>query len=435
MKISILGLGYVGSVTAACLADLGHTVIGVDIDEGKVNAINNGYAPVQEKDLDDLIAKNVKKKTLVATQDAKEAIINSDISMICVGTPSRKNGDIDLSFLSRVVEEIAIFLKDKVSYHLIVIRSTVPPGTNEMHAKKISQICGKIPGEDYGVVSNPEFLREGSAVHDFYNPPYTIIGTKRPKDEKVMRLLYGNLNAPVIVVSSKVAEIMKYANNAFHALKITFANEIGSLCKVLGIDGHKVMDIVAKDTKLNISPVYLKPGFAFGGSCLPKDVRALSYIAKRNDVDLPVIQNILLSNEQHIKRAIDLVLDTGKKKIGFLGFSFKGGTDDLRESPAVKLIEFLIGKGFNVTVYDRNVSISKLRGKNKKYLEEHIPHISKIMVEDIEDLISLSEVIVVSQKDSDFNKFVEKNKITQTIIDLISIDGDIKGFSNCEGIC
>ena len=377
MKISIFGLGYVGVVSCACFSKDKHEVIGVDIEKTKVELINNGKATIIEEGLEEEIQNSVKLGFLKATQNYKEAIINTNVSFICVGTPSLPNGAINLAYIFQVVKRIAEVIKSKSTFHTIVIRSTVKAGTLKICREIIEDISGKNHDEGFGIVSNPEFLREGTAMYDFVNPPYTIIGTESSKSIDIMKALYQNINAPLYVIKPEEAEMIKYANNNFHAMKIAFANEIGNICKENSVDGHVVMDIVAKDTKLNLSPYYLKPGFAFGGSCLPKDVRGLTHIAKGLDLKTPLLSSLLKSNSYQIERGLDLIYKTNKKKIGFLGFAFKSGTDDMRESPLVEVIETLIGKGYSLKVYDSNVHLSSLLGKNKEYINSHIPHIYK----------------------------------------------------------
>lgn len=435
MKISVLGLGYVGAISCACFANEGHFVIGVDVNQSKVDLINRGRSPIIEADLEKLIEEGVSKKRIIATTHIKTAIMESDITIICVGTPSLKNGNIDLNFIFKVCSEIGGIIKDKDSFHSIVIRSTIVPGTIRECVAQIEKASGKRHLKNFGVGSNPEFLREGTAVNDFYNPPYTIVGTESSITESQLNEIYSNIKAPLYKMKPEEAEMVKYTNNNFHALKVTFANEIGNICKELGVDGYKVMEMVAKDTKLNLSSYYLKPGFAFGGSCLPKDIRGLTYKAKLLDVKTPLLNSLLVSNELQIFRGLDLIIDTGKKKIGVLGFAFKAGTDDLRESPLVALIENLIGKGYEVLVYDSNVILSNLLGKNKDYIQEHIPHISKLMKNTKEEVIENSDVIVIGNNSPEFcdiTEIVSKEKI---IIDLIRINKSKITEDNYIGIC
>lgn len=397
MKINIFGLGYVGCVSAACLARNNHTVTGIDIDPVKVKIINDGKSPIVEEGLDELIQKTVSTGHLKASQ---KDIPDADISIICVGTPSNENGSLDLKFIKQVAEDIGNYLKDLNHYHVIVNRSTILPGSIEKIVTPIlEEKSGKKLGEDFGVCMNPEFMREGTSIYDYYNPPFTLIGSNDEKSGKLVAQLYENVEAPLYFTDIKTAEMVKYASNTFHALKVTFANEIGNICKRLNIDSHSVMEIFSKDTKLNISNYYLKPGFAFGGSCLPKDLRAITYKARELDLNLPLLNSLMQSNKQQIENAFNLILKLNKKKIGFAGLSFKAGTDDLRESPTVELIEKLIGKGFNVSIFDREVSLAKLFGSNKRYIETAIPHISSLMKNSIDEMISDSEIIVIGKKE------------------------------------
>lgn len=397
MKINIFGLGYVGCVSAACLARNNHTVTGIDIDPVKVKIINDGKSPIVEEGLDELIQKTVSTGHLKANQ---KDIPDADISIICVGTPSNENGSLDLKFIKQVAEDIGNYLKDLNHYHVIVNRSTILPGSIEKIVTPIlEEKSGKKLGEDFGVCMNPEFMREGTSIYDYYNPPFTLIGSNDEKSGKLVAQLYENVEAPLYFTDIKTAEMVKYASNTFHALKVTFANEIGNICKRLNIDSHSVMEIFSKDTKLNISNYYLKPGFAFGGSCLPKDLRAITYKARELDLNLPLLNSLMQSNKQQIENAFNLILKLNKRKIGFAGLSFKAGTDDLRESPTVELIEKLIGKGFNVSIFDREVSLAKLFGSNKRYIETAIPHISSLMKNSIDEMISDSEIIVIGKKE------------------------------------
>jgi GDP-mannose 6-dehydrogenase len=435
MKISVFGLGYVGVVSCACFSKEGHNVIGVDIEKTKVDLINQGKATIIEENLEEEIATGVLNQNLRATQDYIDAITNSEISFVCVGTPSLPNGSINLGYIFKVVKEIAEVITTKDSFHTVVIRSTVKVGTLKACKEIIEDISGKIHGKDFGVVSNPEFLREGTAMFDFVNPPYTIVGTHCDKSLEVMRSLYKNIDAALYCIRPEEAEMIKYANNNFHAMKITFANEIGNICKENNVDGHVVMDIVAKDTKLNLSPYYLKPGFAFGGSCLPKDIRGLTQIAKDLDLKTPLLSSLLKSNFYQIDRGLELIYKTKKRKIGFLGFAFKSGTDDLRESPIVTVIETLIGKGYDLRVYDNNVHLSSLLGKNKEYINNHIPHIYKLLKKDAHDVIDASDVIVIGNNAKEFSKIISEIPKEKIIIDLVRVNKNLTSKDNYIGIC
>lgn len=435
-KISIFGLGYVGTVSAACLADSGHSVIGVDVNPTKVNLINHGRSPIVEEGMAELVKKGVDSGQLMATSDPVWAVMNSDISLICVGTPSRANGSLNLDYVRRVSQDIGIALATKRAYHVVIARSTMlPGGTEEVVIPSLEQSSGKCSGKDFGVCFNPEFLREGSSIRDFYNPPYTVIGGDDSQAIEAVKELYSMLDADVMVAPFKVAEMVKYASNAFHALKVSFANEIGAICKRQAIDSHQVMDIFCKDDKLNISPAYLKPGYAFGGSCLPKDLRAILHYCRHYDVSAPVLESVLPSNRRQIDNAYQMVKATGRKNIGVLGFSFKAGTDDLRESPMVDLIERLIGKGYQVKVYDRNVSLANLYGANRAYIEKEIPHISSLMCESIDDVLSASEVIVIGNRAPEFRQALSRAGEHQAVIDLVRILDSPNGMvARYEGI-
>ena len=423
-SISIFGLGYVGAVSVACLADNGHTVIGVDVNPLKVDIINEGRSPIIEHGLDELMKKGVKSGNIRALTDSREAIQNTDLSIICVGTPSNSNGSLDLRYVEKVAREIGKALKDKTAYHIVVLRSTVLPGTTEeVLIPALEEESGKKCGVDFGVGFNPEFLREGTSIEDFYNPPFTVIGSADERVTAAVQALYSMLNAPLRVVNIREAEMVKYACNAFHALKVTFANEIGSICKSNDIDSHKVMEIFCLDTKLNLSPYYLKPGFAFGGSCLPKDLRALVYLGRHFDLSLPVMESIIPSNERQVDRAYRLVTQAGSKKVGVLGFSFKAGTDDLRESPIVELIERLIGKGYEVQLYDKNVSLANLYGANRVYIEKEIPHIAQLVRDTIDEVIEGSDVIVIGNNSPEFKDLKSRVNGHHVTIDLVRSAG------------
>ncbi len=435
-KISVFGLGYVGSVSSACLADNGHFIIGVDTNKTKIDIINKGRSPVIEEGLQSLIKKAVDNGKIQASVDGESAVLNSDISFVCVGTPSMSNGSLDLEYLERVAQEIGTHLKNKESYHIIAIRSTVLPGTTENTIVPIlEEKSGKKAARDFGLVVNPEFMRESSAVSDFYDPPKTVIGALNKTDADEVAELYENINAPLIKTSISVAEMIKYADNAFHALKVTFSNEIGNICRALNIDSHEVMEIFCQDTKLNLAPYYLKPGFAFGGSCLPKDIRALSYKAKMLDIKVPVLDAILPSNELQIRNTVKRIIALDKKKVGILGFAFKAGTDDLRESPIVELIEILLGKGYEIKIYDKQVSFAKLFGANKEYIEKRIPHISRLMVKDPRDIVNHSEIIIIGSKNSEFEDIFPLLNKEQYVFDLVRITNKTITQAKYIGIC
>lgn len=437
MKISVFGLGYVGTVSAGCLAADGHEVIGVDPYPPKVDLINSGRSPVIEKDIDGIIAAGVAAQRLRAVTDAREAVVATDLSLICVGTPSNGNGSLDLRYVRRVCEEIGSALRDKQGFHVVVVRSTVLPGTmRNVVIPRLEEASGKRAGVDFGVCNNPEFLREGTAVADFYHPPKTVIGELEPRSGDMVAALYARLDAPLIRTDVATAEMVKYSDNAWHALKVGFANEIGNICKALGIDGHKVMEIFCRDTKLNLSPYYLKPGFAFGGSCLPKDVRALAYKAQSLDLELPILKAILPSNEAQVRRGLGMILNKGHRRVGVCGLSFKAGTDDLRESPIVEVVERLIGKGYDVRIYDRNVQLAALVGANRDYILKQIPHISRLMVGSLDELLDHAQTVVVANKDEEFAKLPARLKEHQVLVDLVRIvePGTVNGV-DYDGIC
>jgi GDP-mannose 6-dehydrogenase len=437
MRVSVFGLGYVGSVSAASFASDGHEVVGVDVNPGKVASLNEGRSPIVEPGLDDLIRDATANGRLRATTSTAEAVTSSEVSLICVGTPSRKNGSLDLTYLERVSEQIGDALRDKSDYHVVVVRSTVLPGTtHDVVIPALERRSGKKYGQGFGVSVNPEFLREGTALNDFRHPPLTLIGHNHAADASGTTALYARVDAPLVSTSIGVAEMMKYTSNTWHALKVCFANEIGNLAKQLGVDSHEVMGIFCQDDKLNLSPYYLKPGFAFGGSCLPKDVRALQYRAKELDVDMPVVQSILGSNRLQIDHALDLVVQTGRKRVGLLGFSFKAGTDDLRESPIVILAEALLGKGYQLKIYDRNVSLARLVGANKEYIEHQIPHLSSLLCDTVDEVLDGSDVIVVGNAAPEFTAAVASCRSDQTVVDLVRLPLEREKLqAKYEGIC
>ena len=421
LSISVFGMGYVGSVSAACFAHVGHKVIGVDVSPLKVEMMASGRTPIIEARMSELVEEGHRAGLIHATTSADEAVRNSEISFVCVGTPSMRSGKLDLGYVERVVQEIGIALKQKKSYHVVVLRSTVLPGTTEsLVIPTLEKASGLRAGTDFAVVYNPEFMREGSAVADFLQPPYTVLGAQDPKHLTAVKELYKTVAGPVYETKIPVAEMVKYVCNAFHAVKIGFANEIGTLCKSLGVDTEAVTKIYTSDTKLNISPAYLSPGFAFGGSCLPKDLRAISHRAKELDVSLPLLESILPSNLLHIDRAVESVLRTNKKKIAFLGLSFKPGTDDLRESPQVQMIKRLLGEGCQVRVWDRDVSLGRLAGSNRQYIEEVIPHIGSLLSANLEEVVQNGEVVVIATKIGK-DQLAASMRPQQIVIDLVNL--------------
>jgi GDP-mannose 6-dehydrogenase len=435
MRISIFGLGYVGTVGAGCLAAEGYSVVGVDPNQTKVDLINAGMSPIVEKDIDKMIRAVVRNGMLRATTDSRDAVLKTDLSMICVGTPSQLNGNLDLRHVQRACEDIGAALADKSTFHVVAVRSTMLPGSMRTTVIPILEaLSGKKAGIDFGVCINPEFLREGTAVHDYYHPPKTVIGETDTQSGEILAGLYKKMDAPLISTDVETAEMVKYTDNAWHAVKVVFANEIGNVCKAVGIDSHKVMDIFCRDTKLNLSSYYMKPGFAFGGSCLPKDVRALLYKGKSLDLELPLMSAILPSNGRQVEKGIKMVVDKGSRKIGILGFSFKPGTDDLRESPLVNVIEYLLGKGYELKLYDKNVNLAALTGANQDYIANHIPHISKLMVNSMEEVLDFAQTIVIGNGAEEFHGVSRKLRDDQTLVDLVRISGERSG-ERYDGIC
>ncbi len=438
MKIAVFGLGYVGIISAACLAEQGYKVIGVEVNDVKISDVNNGRSPIVEPYVNEIVSKVVKSGNLEATDDFEYAVKNTNIALICVGTPSSETGEVDLSYIFKSAQQIGDALRKKENFereYIILIRSTSMPGTVDKFAEIIQSISGKKRKKDFDVISNPEFLREGNAVNDFYNPPFTLIGCECEQSEKIIRQMYSFLEAPFIVTSIKTAEMLKYVNNTFHGLKVGFANEIARICKKKGLDSREVMELFLMDRKLNISEYYLRPGFAFGGSCLPKDVRALSYESKKNGLSLPIIENIMNSNIIHIDWAFDIILKEKFNNIGVMGITFKSGTDDLRESPAVVLVEKLLGKGKNVLIYDENVKLSKLVGSNREYIEREIKHISEILVEDGEKFLDSVEIVVIANRDNSYREILNSyQKKEILIIDLVNMFPEKKSSKNYKGI-
>jgi GDP-mannose 6-dehydrogenase len=438
LAISVFGLGYVGSVSAACFASMGHQVIGVDVNPAKVEMVEGGRSPIIEAGMNELVAEGNRGCRLHATTDSTAAVLQTDISFVCVGTPSLRNGKLDLSHIEKVAREIATALKQKKSTHTFVLRSTVLPGTVESIVLPVlEEVSGRRAGADFTVVYNPEFMREGSAVADFLQPPYTILGAQDPSHLAPLRELYQQTPGKVFETSIAVAEMVKYLSNAFHAVKVVFANEVGTLCKHLNVDAEAVTEIFTSDVRLNISPAYLFPGFAFGGSCLPKDVRALMYKAKELDLKLPMLESLLPSNAEHVERAVEAVMRTGKRKIAQLGLSFKAGTDDLRESPQVQLVKRLLGEGYEVRVWDQDVSLGRLAGSNRQYIEEVIPHIGSLLSSELKDVLGWGEVVIVGNKSVKKDQLASHLRSDQIVIDLVNLKKNLRAdsTSSYEGIC
>lgn len=433
MNISVFGLGYVGCVSLGCLAQNNHHVIGVDKIKNKVDLINSGKPTIIEKNIEKIISEQLKKKNISATTDYIKAIEATEVSLISVGTPSTSEGHLNLEYVFKTAEEIGLGLKNKKEFHIIAIRSTVMPGTNAKVATLIANISRKTLNKDFAVVSNPEFLREGNAVKDFFYPPVTVLGCENKKGIEKMKEVYSKIDGPIEEVDVRVAEIIKYVNNTFHALKITFANEVGNICKALNIDSHQVMELFVKDKKLNLSPYYLKPGFAYGGACLPKDLKGLKTLAHDSYVQSPVIEAIEQSNINQKNILIDLISKTGFKKIGILGLSFKAGTDDLRFSPIVEVAELLLGKGYELKIYDKNVRASQLTGTNKNFIEQHIPHLTDLIFDDVDKAIEDSDLIIISHNLKEFDGIIQKYP-KKRFIDLVRITKQTTA-ENYEGIC
>lgn len=436
-SVSVFGLGYVGCVSAACLASRGHRVIGVDVNPDKIDALRQGRSPVVEERIGDLTAEVVGAGNLTVTTDSASAVQNTDLSLVCVGTPSAHGGGLSTAFLEQVSDEIGAALALKNSWHVVVYRSTMVPGTCEnLLIPRLESASGKRAGVDFGVCVNPEFLREGTSVRDFLDPPKTVVGATDLHSGEIVLNLYEGLPGRQFQVPIRVAEMTKYVDNSFHALKVGFANEIGAICSSLTLDSHAVMDIFMADTKLNISPAYLRPGFAFGGSCLPKDVRALTHTARRNDLDVPLLANLLTSNESQMRRAVDLVLEAGRHKVGIFGLSFKPGTDDLRDSPMVELAERLIGKGFDVKIYDATVVLSRLTGANGAYIRQQLPHIGDLLTDDVDAVLDHGDVLIVGSREPRVVDAVARAGSDRFIVDLVRLPDaeQLRGAPNYQGI-
>jgi GDP-mannose 6-dehydrogenase len=437
-SISVFGLGYVGTVTAACLAHKGHNVVGVDLSLAKVKAMEAGHSPIVEPSIGDLISESHAAGRLHATSDSASAVMNSEISFLCVGTPSLRNGKLDLGHIEPVCREIGQVLKTKDAFHLVVLRSTVLPGTAEtIVVPVLEKFSGKKLGQDFGVCVNPEFMREGTAVADFLEPAMTVVGAADSKHSDVLLEIYKWAPGRMFQTSFRSAEMVKYVCNAWHAVKVSFANEVGTLAKELSVDAEALVEIFTADTRLNISPTYLKPGFAFGGSCLPKDVRALNYRAKELDLNLPLFQSILPSNDEHLDRAVEMVLKTGKKKVAMIGLSFKAATDDLRESPQVQLVKRLLGEGRQLRIWDDNVSLGRLIGSNRQYIEEVIPHIGSLLSNSLSEVLQDAEVAILATRGVNRDELRQCLRPEHIVIDLVNLERGLRpaALGKYEGIC
>jgi len=435
-KISIFGLGYVGAVSLACLARDGHEMTGVDIDEAKLEMLRRGQAPIVETGIQELTRSVIRRGNVTVTDSVRDAILATDVSFVCVGTPARSNGSQNLDAITRVAEQIGAVLADKSTRHVVVVRSTVKPGTvEEVIQPAIEAASGLKAGIDFSLCFQPEFLREGTSIHDYDHPPLTVVGASDAHGVAALRGIFGHLPCEFVHTSIRTAEMLKYACNTFHAVKVTFANEIGRICQAASVDPHEVMKLLCMDRQLNISPAYLRPGFAFGGSCLPKDLKALVYLAKSADIEVPMLASVMPSNTAHIEHAIEQVLASGKRRVGMLGLSFKAGTDDLRESPMVELTERLIGKGYDLKVYDKNVSLARLHGANRDYILNKIPHISRLMVDSIDEVLEHAQTIVIGNAAPEFAEVPRRISDGQTVIDFVRVSDSRTIAGVYEGIC
>jgi GDP-mannose 6-dehydrogenase len=436
-RISIFGLGYVGAVSLACLARDGHEMTGVDIDPGKLSLLRSGQAPIVETGIQELTRSVIEGGTVTITDSVRDAILTTDLSFVCVGTPASSNGNQDLGAITRIAQQIGAVLPEKSSRHVIVIRSTVKPGTIEEVIKpSIEAASGLQAGRDFSLCFQPEFLREGTSINDYDHPPMTVIGTDDDYAEEMLRSVFGHVPCEFVRTSIRTAEMLKYACNAFHAVKVTFANEVGRISQAAGVDPHEVMRLLCLDRQLNISPAYLRPGFAFGGSCLPKDLKALLYLAKTRDVELPMLANILPSNAAHIEHAVESVLASGRRSVGLIGLSFKSGTDDLRESPLVIMAERFIGKGLPLCIYDPSVNVARLIGANRRFIEESIPHIASLMTENLDELVKKSDVLVVAMKTPEVLAALQKHtREDQILMDIAVLPDRSASRAQYQGVC
>jgi GDP-mannose 6-dehydrogenase len=436
-RISIFGLGYVGAVSLACLARDGHAMTGVDIDDAKLEMLRRGQAPIVETGIQELTRSIMRGDKVAVTNSVRDAILATDVSFVCVGTPARSNGNQNLDAITRVAEQIGEVLAEKSTRHVIVIRSTVKPGTvEEVIQPAIEAASGLKAGVDFSLCFQPEFLREGTSIHDYDHPPLTIVGASDPHGVAALRGIFGHLPCEFVHTSIRTAEMLKYACNTFHALKVTFANEIGRVCQSAGVDPHEVMKLLCMDRQLNISPAYLRPGFAFGGSCLPKDLKALVYMAKSADVEVPMLASIMPSNTAHIEHAIDQVLASGKRRVGMLGLSFKAGTDDLRESPLVIMAERFIGKGLQLSIYDPQVNVARLIGANRRFIEESIPHIASVMTSDVEQLVREADVLVVATRIPEVLAALQAHtRPDQLLLDVAALPDREAHNAQYRGVC
>lgn len=422
MRLSVFGLGYVGTVSAACFAAAGHTVVGVDANPAKVDFVRRGIAPIVEERIGELVADVVARGRLTVAEDPHAAVLDTDVTLVCVGTPSAPDGGLTTTYLERASEEIGAALAEKDAWHVVVYRSTMVPGTCAgLLIPILERASGKRVGIDFGVCVNPEYLREGSSVRDFFDPAKTVVGRSDTRSGAIVMDLYTGLPGDRFAVSIGVAEMSKYVDNSYHAVKVSFGNEIGAICRGLGLDSHEVMEVFLADTKLNVSPAYLRPGFAFGGSCLPKDLRALIHTARLSNIDVPLIQSVLPANEAHLRRAVDMIMAAGRQRVGIFGLAFKPGTDDLRESPLVELAERLLGKGYDLAIYDANVSVARLVGANAAHIGAHLPHIGRLLSDDIDAVLDHAEICVVGSREPEVAAAMARAGAGRTIIDLVRL--------------
>jgi GDP-mannose 6-dehydrogenase len=435
MHVSVFGIGYVGAVSAACLAKSGHSVVAVDMSAEKVRAVQEGRSPIVEAGLGELIRAGVESGRLRATVDGASAVAETDLSFVCVGTPSRTNGSLDLTQVVRACEEIGRAIASKRQFHAVVMRSTMLPGSvTGVVIPILENFTGGRLGSEFGVAIYPEFLREGTALRDHHEAGIAIFGASDDRTLGMLREAVGPTTAREMLLDPATAEMVKYTCNAWHATKIVFANEIGALCKALGMDGHSVMSAVCADTRLNLSAAYMKPGFAFGGSCLPKDLRALTHKAKALDVECPMLDSLMPSNELQIRRAMEIVQAAGNRRIGMIGLSFKAGTDDLRESPAVELAERLYGKGYELKIYDRNVAYARLTGGNLAFIQSRIPHLTMLLTDDLDDVAAYAGTLVIAHGDMGEGRVLPHLRSDQVLVDLARL-ADRPPCGRYEGIC
>jgi GDP-mannose 6-dehydrogenase len=434
MELAVVGLGYVGAVAAACLADSGNGVVVVDISQPKISQLNAGRSPIMEPGLGELIGRNVAQGRLSGSADLRGAVLGSQATIICVGTPSSASGDVRLADLDRVIDQVAGALRESDSWHLVMLTSTVPPGTTEQRViPRIEEVSGKKCGRDFGVAFSPEFLREGSAIDDYRHPAKTVVGASDGRAFDCAAAIFGPYAHSVTATSISVAEMVKLSDNSWHALKVAYTNEISRFCSSLDIDSHAVMKIFASDTRLNISATYMSPGFAFGGSCLPKDLRTLVYRARQLGVEIPVLESVLPSNRSHVDAALRRIQQLGVKRVALLGIAFKPGTDDLRESAMLELAERLIGKGYEIAIHDEYVNLDRLVGANREYVEKMHPHIASLLQDDLEVTLKDAELIIVAQANPAYARICEL-VTDRPVLDLSGVARPAVPAANYQGL-